>query len=160
MNTAEKILFRGIVFLALPLSALRAGAAAGEFDFQHAFPDRKSALPVSLRRNPFQVSGERDRPVALFHDKDDPAAKLPALLTPHIRSVFHRPRPLLLVDTTVIQPGDEIHFSKNDALEKFRVVLRTIEADRLVFHLTALDSQQGGQVECVVPLPGDMRKDK
>ncbi|HEY9153748.1 MAG TPA: hypothetical protein VIM69_01375 [Opitutaceae bacterium] len=66
----------------------------------------------------------------------------------------------MLVDTTVIQPGDEIHFVKNEALEKFRIILRAIEADRLVFHLTALDPQQGGQVECVVPIPGEMRKGK
>jgi hypothetical protein len=160
MNTRCKISFNILVWLVFALPAKQACAAQEEFDFRLALPDKKAALPVSLRRNPFQISGDRDRPLAILRDKDDPAGKLPALLIPHIRSVFRQPKPLLLVDSTVVQPGDEIHFAKNEALEKFRIVLRSIESDRLVFHLTAIDSLQGDQIECLVPLPSDMRKDK
>jgi|GEM_PF-2782342 len=162
MNTHVKQFMIGYVVTGLLLLSCVSPARANreEFDFRRAVPDKKAALPVSLRRNPFQISGDREQPLPVLKDKNDPAAKLPVLLVPHIRSVVHQPRPLLLVDGAVLQPGDELHLVKNDTFEKFRIVLREIGSDRLVFHLTALDPQLGGQVECTIPLSGEMRRGK
>ncbi len=155
MNTGRTLFLFILVLNLLRLPAI----ARDEFDFQRATPEKKSALPVSIKRNPFQISAEAERPLPVLKDRDDPAAKFPAVLTPHIRAVLRQPRPLLLLDSKVFQPGDEIHFGSNSSLEKFLIVLRAIENDRLVFHLTSLDPQQPGQIECVVTLGREMRKD-
>lgn len=135
-----------------------AQAGRGEFSYTAAVPAKKKPIEVVIRRNPFQAALEPERPLPVLRDKDDPATKLPALLVGRVRSVIRDPRPLLLIDGQVVQPGDELRLGREPVLPKHRVVLKSIEADRLVFHLTSLDSQQPGQIETAVPLGPSMRR--
>lgn len=155
MNTVIKL-----VFLSCAPLAFACGVQAGRSEFSYAIglPARKKPVEVVVRRNPFQAALEPDRPLPVLRDKDDPATKLPVLLTPHIRSVIRDPRPLLLMDGVVVQPGDEVRLGKDGLLPKYRVVLKSIESDRLIFHLTSQDPQQPGQVETMVLLSAGMRK--
>ncbi len=140
------------------IGAVSAPAGRSEFNFSVGLPMKKKPVDVLIRRNPFQAALEPERPLPVFRDKDDPATKLPTLLAGHIRSVIRDPRPLLLVGDLVIQPGDEVRLRRDPLLPKHRVVLKSIESDRLVFHLTSLDPQQPGQVETFVLLGPGMRK--
>lgn len=133
-------------------------AGRGEFSYAAGLPSKKQPIDVVIRRNPFQASSEPERPLPMLRDKDDPVTKLPVLLAGHIRSVIRDPHPLLLIDGLVVQPGDEVRLGRELVLPKHRVVLKAIEEDRLVFHLTSLDPQQPGQVEAVVLLGPSMRK--
>ncbi len=155
MNTLEKRCFAVAVFL---LGSACVQGSRKEFSYSVGLPSKKQPIEVVIRRNPFQASSEPERPLPLLRDNDDPATRLPALLSGHIRSVIREPRPLLLVDGLVVQPGDEVRLGPDPLLPKHRVVLKAIENDRLVFHLTSLDSQQPGQVEGVVLLGPSMRK--
>lgn len=145
------------VLLLLLLSDVPA-PGRGDFDFATAVPAKKQAVDVVVRRNPFQVTSEPDRPLPVVRDRDDPATKLPGILTPRVRSVIRRPRPLVLLGDTVLQPGDEVRLAEGAVLPNHRVVLKSIEDDRLVFHLTSLDPQQPGQVDVSVHLGPGMRR--
>lgn len=155
MNTLKKIC-NGLLLLGL--SAVVTQAGRKEFSYAVGLPTKKQPVDVMIRRNPFQASSEPERPLPMLRDKDDPATKLPTLLLGRIRSVIREPHPLLLIDGLVVQPGDEVHFGRDPILPKHRVVLKSIEDDRLVFHLTSLDPQQPGQVEAVVLLGPSMRR--
>ena len=155
MNTKRKIGFTFIVFL---LAAAGAEASRKEFSYSVGLPSKKQPVEVVIHRNPFQASSEPERPLPLFRDRDDPATKLPTLLFGRIRSVIRDPRSLVLIDDLVVQPGDEVRLGRDPFLPKYRVVLKTIGDDRLVFHLTSLDPQQPGQVEATVMLGPSMRK--
>lgn len=155
MNTHKKM---GLGLVGFMLAASCAQASRKEFNYSVGLPSKKQPVEVVIRRNPFQASSEPERPLPLLRDNDDPATKLPALLVGRIRSVIREPRPLLLIDGLVVQPGDEVRLGRDPLLPKHRVVLKTIEDDRLVFHLTSLDPQHPGQVEGVVMLGPSMRK--
>ncbi len=133
-----------------------ARADCGELDLSVALPEKKQAIEVSLRRNPFQAGADAEKPLPVLRDKDDPALRLPAVLSTHIRSVLRLPHPLVLIDAQVVQPGDEVKIGANPILPKYRVVLKSVDAERLVFQLTSTDPAQAGQVESVVPLPSIM----
>ena len=139
-------------------TAIQSWAGRSEFSYSVGLPSKKKPVEVLVRRNPFQASLEVERPLPVLRDKDDPATKLPAILNGRIRSVIREPRPLLLLDGSVVQPGDELRLGKEPVLPKHRVVLKSIEADRLIFHLTSLDPQQPGQIETSVLLGAGMRK--
>jgi len=155
VNTSSKAT---LAFTAFLTAAIFAQAGRKEFSYSVGLPSKKQPVEVVIRRNPFQASSEPERPLPLLRDKDDPATKLPTLLSGRIRSVIRDPHPLLLIEGVVVQPGDEVHLGREPLLPKYRVVLKAIEDDRLVFHLTSLDPQQPGQVEAVVMLGPSMRK--
>lgn len=142
----------GAVFLS---SQGHAGRA--EFDFAVGLPSRKAAVDVLVRRNPFQAGGEPERPLPVVRDKDDPALKIPVLVARRLRSVIRGAHPLVLLDSAVLQPGDELHLSGEAVFERYRVVLHQIENDRLLLHLTSLDPQVPGQVDAWVPLGPSLR---
>lgn len=155
MNTGRKSWFALTLFL---LAAVGAQASRKEFNYAVGLPSKKQPIEVVIRRNPLQASSEPERPLPLLRDNDDPATRLPVLLSGRIRSVIREPRPLLLIDGLVVQPGDEARLGREPLLPTYRVVLKSIENDRLVFHLTSLDPQRPGQVESVVLLGPSMRK--
>jgi hypothetical protein len=154
MNTAVKFL---ALFL-LGCSAVSLQAGRGEIDYAAAVPSAKAPLAVSLHRNPFRGASEPEKPLPVLRDKDDPVTLLPIVLNGHVRSVFRRPRSLLLLDDAVFQPGDEIRLAREQPLPKHRVLLKRIEADRLVFAVSSLDPQHPGQVDACVLLTGNMRQ--
>lgn len=160
MNTIKHSILRRATLVVLSAALLPVVAHAGraEFNYRVGLPSKKNAVEVVIRRNPFQASSEPERPLPVLRDRDDPALKLPALLQGHIRSVIREPHALVLIDGLVTQPGDEVHVGREPLLPKYRVTLKSIEDDRLVFHLTSLDPQQPGQVESVVLLGPSMRK--
>lgn len=149
-------LLRG--WFAVVVVSLSLHAGRDDFDFGKGLPSRKRPVDVVLRRNPFQVGAEPERPLPVLRDRDDPASKLPGLIAGKIRSVIRQPKPLLLLEGSVIQPGDEVRFGSAHVLPNHRVVLKSIDDDRLVFHVTSLDPQQPGQVEVAVVLGPGMRR--
>lgn len=153
--TGSSILLAAILFLA---AGDQLYARRGEFDFSTALPDRKRPIDVVIRRNPFQVAAEPERPLPVVRDREDPALKLPSLVSGRIRSVIRQPRPLILLDDCVVQPGDEIRLNGVPLLPKHRTVLKSIEEDRVIFHLTSIDPQQPGEVDVPVELAPAMRK--
>ncbi|HEU5081383.1 MAG TPA: hypothetical protein VFT72_19380 [Opitutaceae bacterium] len=154
MNT--KALFT--IAIGLAIARVSVEASRGEFDFETARPSKKAPIAVRIVRNPFLAAAEPEKPLPVLHDKDDPATKVPAILTMHLRSVLRQPRELILVDTAVFQPGDELKLGREPLLTKYRVVLKRIEADRLVLNVASTDPQQPGQVEASVALVGKMRR--
>jgi hypothetical protein len=130
------------------------------FDFDRVRPASKAPVEVVVRKNPFQPALEPERPLPIIRHADDPVMKLGAAITPRIRSVLRKPRALLLLKDQVLQPGDEVRAEPEAAVPKYRVVLRSIEEDRLVFHLASLDPQRPDQVEAAVPLPPSMRSNQ
>lgn len=153
------IFARTIFFCAAcSLLANAAHAGRGEFDYGTALPAKKKPIEVLIRRNPFQGATSPERPLPVLRDREDPVANLPGILTPKIRSVIRGPRPLLLIDGQVFQPGDELRSDKEPVLPKYRVLLKSIEDDRVILHVISLDPQQPGQLESVLMLPATMRK--
>ncbi len=147
MNTIRSVFLLGLA------AGVLAHAERLPCDFAKARPERKHALEVNLHRNPFQAGVEAERPLPVLRDRDDPALRLPAVLGGHIRSVLRHPHALLLIDTRVCQPGDEVMLGGRPVLEKYRVTLKSVEADRAVFLLTSLDAQHPGQLDSAVLLP-------
>jgi hypothetical protein len=135
-----------------------AQAARSEFNYSTALPHLKKPIEVSLSRNPFKAVEEPERPLPVLRDKDDPVLKLPVVLAGKVRSVMRQPKPLVLVDGNVFQPGDEVRVGSGPLIPKYRVVLKSIEDDRLVFVLISVDVQQPGQVEAVFHLGPGMRQ--
>jgi hypothetical protein len=147
-----------LVLFWVGISALCCRAGRTELNFSTALPVQKRAEDTVIRRNPFQASGEPDRPLPVSRDKDDPTLRLPSVLTSHIRSVLREPRPLVLVDENVFQPGDEVRLSTGELVPKYRVILKSVDADRLAFLLVSQDPQQPGQIEVSVQLAPAMRR--
>jgi hypothetical protein len=154
MNTMLKAL--AVFLLGCTAASLQAGR--GEINYETALPAAKAPLAVTLHRNPFRGASDPEKPLPVLRDKDDPVTRLPILLNGHVRSVFRQPRALLLLDDAVFQPGDEIRLGREQPLPKHRVLLRRIEADRLVFAVSSLDPQHPGQVDACVLLTGNMRQ--
>lgn len=149
----------GMATLVLLLAGIDVQAGRTELDFDVALPGRKAPVEVVLRRNPFQgTTQEPDKAAVPLIDRDDPATKLPSLLAPRIHSVIRKPRSLVLIAGTVFQPGDELRVGGEPVLPQHRVVLKSVEDERLVVTLTSLDPQHPGQVDSFVGLAASMRR--
>lgn len=133
-------------------------AGRGDFDYSVGRPSAKEPVVVVLRRNPLQVVEAPERTLPVVLDRDDPASKLPAALQGRIRSVIRGVRPLVLIESQVFAPGDELKVGRESILPKHRVILKSIDDERLVLTLISLDPKQLGQMETVVPLAAAMRK--
>jgi len=143
-----------ILFIFILPSLLHAGRS--EFNYAAVRPEKKEPVPILLSRNPLVIGPDTDKPLPILKDKDDPVAKLQVNMSSRLKSVIREPRPIILIDNTVYQPGDEIEV-RGGLLPKHRVVLKTVGEDKLVFTLISTDPAQPGQLEASYMLSAALR---
>jgi len=143
-----------ILFIFILPSLLHAGRS--EFNYAAVRPEKKEPVPILLSRNPLVIGPDTDKPLPILKDKDDPVAKLQVNMSSRLKSVIREPRPIILIDNTVYQPGDEIEL-RGGLLPKHRVVLKTVGEDKLVFTLISTDPAQPGQLEASYMLSAALR---
>jgi hypothetical protein len=143
-----------ILFLMVLPGMLQAGRS--EFNFATVRPEKKAPVPILLARNPLVMGPDTERPLPILKDKEDPIAKLQVAMSSRLKSVIREPKPIILVDSTVYQPGDEIEV-KGGLLPKHRVVLKSVGEDKLIFNLISTDPTQPGQVEASCSLSAALR---
>ena len=143
-----------ILFIFILPSLLHAGRS--EFNYAAVRPEKKEPVPILLSRNPLVIGPDTDKPLPILKDKDDPVAKLQVNMSSRLKSVIREPRPIILIDNTVYQPGDEIEV-KGGLLPKHRVVLKSVGEDKLIFNLISTDPVQPGQVEASYALSAALR---
>ena len=143
-----------IMFLMVIPGMLQAGRS--EFNYATVRPEKKEPVPILLSRNPLVIGPDMDRPLPILKDKEDPIAKLQVAMSSRLKSVIREPKPIILVDSTVYQPGDEIEV-KGGLLPKHRVVLKSVGEDKLIFNLISTDPVQPGQVEASYALSAALR---
>jgi hypothetical protein len=131
-------------------------AGRSEFNYAAVRPEKKEPVPILLSRNPLVIGPDTDKPLPILKDKDDPVAKLQVAMSSRLKSVIREPKPIILIDNTVYQPGDEIEV-KGGMLPKHRVVLKAVGEDKLVFTLISTDSAQPGQLEASYVLSAALR---
>jgi hypothetical protein len=142
-----------LILMVFP-SLLQAGRS--EFNYATARPEKKAPVPILLSRNPLVMGPDTDKPLPILKDKEDPIAKLQVAMSGRLKSVIREPKPIILVDSTVFQPGDEIEV-KGGLLPKHRVVLKSVGEDKLIFNLISTDPTQPGQVEASFSLSAALR---
>jgi hypothetical protein len=131
-------------------------AGRSEFNYATVRPEKKEPVPILLARNPLVMGPDADKPLPILKDKEDPVVKLQIVMSSRLKSVIREPKPIILVDSTVFQPGDEIEV-KGGLLPKHRVVLKSVGEDKLIFNLISTDPTQPGQVEASCSLSAALR---
>jgi hypothetical protein len=143
-----------ILFVLVVPGLLRAGRS--EFNYAAVRPEKKEPVPILLSRNPLVMGPDTDKPLPILKDKEDPIIKLQIAMSSRLKSVIREPKPIILIDSTVYQPGDEIEV-KGGLLPKHRVVLKSVGEDKLIFNLISTDPTQPGQVEASYSLSAALR---
>lgn len=113
----------------------------------------KEPVPVRPGRNPFQPA-VIDSTRRLFSNQDEASMKLQAALDGKISSVVRGRVPTVLVGSRIFRQGDEFYelvpvngpngttMRKASFLQGYRLTLKSVDADKLVFRLDSTSSQK------------------